>query len=242
MMTIISGLTNGIGKTSLMTHFLNESAYNRERIRNGQRALKELSNSLDIDIKIPEHFTYLNGDATFFKIYHDSRKNLRLYPERFGIQTEAPEDVKCQFIPEWSTLGIDEAQTWFPSRDGDIKPWQFSAFEKHRHNNLDIYMATTRAKLIDLRIRDISQGIFIYDRKTTYGKHNQINIEWYFDFITAGNMECYLDAKPQDKKHYCSKEKVTADYNVFDIYDPEGHKHLFYDGFNAEDFRFEYGA
>ena len=241
-MTIISGVTNGIGKTSLMTFFLNESAFNVERIHNGQRALRNLGEQLGFDIEIPKHFTYLNGEANFFKLYHDKRRNLRLYPERFGIQSEAPEGVKCQFIPEWSTLGIDEAQTWFPSRDGDIKSYQFSAFEKHRHNNLDIYMATTRPKLIDLRIRDISQGMFIYKRDIKHDKYNQMIIDWYFDFIPAGNIEGYLDAKPEEKKKFCSKEKATANYNVFDIYDPEGHKHLFYEGFNEEDFKLEYGV
>ena len=241
-MTIISGVTNGIGKTSLMTYFLNESAFNVERIRNGQRSLSNLSEQLGFDVDIPEHFTYLNGEANFFKLYHKKRRNLRLYPERFGIQSEAPEGVKCQFIPEWSTLGIDEAQTWFPSRDGDIKPYQFSAFEKHRHNNLDIYMATTRAKLIDLRIRDISQGIFVRDRKIRYSKYDEMIIDWFVDYIPAGNMEKYLESKPQDQKLYCSKEKITANYNVFNIYDPEGHKHLFHEGFNKEDFNFEYGA
>lgn len=241
-MTIISGVTNGIGKTSLMMYFLNESAFNVERIKKGKRALMQLNRLLGTDREIPEHFTHLNGKANFTKLYHNIRKVIDLEPEDFGIQSEAPKGVKCQFIPEWSTLGIDEAQTWLSSRDGKVKPYQFSAYEKHRHNNLDIYMATTRPMLIDLRIRDLSQGIFVRERKIRYGRYREMIIDWFVDFIPAGNMDAYLDSKPQDKKHYCSKEKITAVYNVFNIYDSEGYKPLFYEGYNEEDFKIKNGV
>lgn len=240
MMSIIFG-SNGKGKSSLQAHFLNESAFDYARIRQGVREVKELEAQFNVKIPIPQHFTYLNGTAVFRKAYNTRRQNLYLDPGRLGIQSEAPEGVKCQFILPYATLGIDEAQTWFSSRDGHVENYQFSFFEKHRHNNLNIIMTTTRAMLIDKRIRDLSEGFFIKDRQITIRKDGSMLVDWYVDHIPVGSIDAYLSVKPSEQRHYRSREKITADYNVFDLYDPEGCKYLFYQGYEGRDFYSKYG-
>ena len=236
MITIIFG-SNGVGKSSLMTHFLNESAFDARRIFQGQKEVFCLNQDLGLNIPTPDHLTYLNGAATFRKVGFDPRENLQLYPGRLGIQSEAPEDVKCQFILPYATLGIDEAQTWFSSRDGHVENYQFSFFEKHRHNNLNIYMSTTRARLIDLRIRELAQGMHVLSRKVTEDGYGRMKVEWLVNLIDVGEMEGYINAPIQDRKLYARKTKITCNRNIFEIYDPESCKDLFYKGFSGSDFK-----
>ncbi len=233
MITIIFG-GNGKGKTSLMAFFLNESSFDDERLCKARAELKKVNEKFNLNIPEPKHFTYANGEYNFRKFGYSDRKNIELFPEKLGIQSEAPEGVECQFILPYATLGIDEAQTWFPSRDGEVKPYQFSFFEKHRHNNLDIYLATTRAKLIDLRIRDIACGMYIKKRTITKNKYDTINVTWTVDYIDIGNWEGYLSAPSDEKKKFSEERRYTCNYNIYDIYDPESCKELFYKGYNLE--------
>ncbi len=242
MINIIFG-SNGKGKSSLMTHFLRESAFDYQRIKAGQREIQKKSEELGINLPNPKHLTYLNGKALFRKDGYTKRTNLVFYPDRFGIQSEAPSETKCQFILPYATIGCDEAQTWFSSRDGHVEAYQFSAFEKHRHNNFNIYLTTTRARMIDLRIRDISYGMYIKDRKIKVNRYGELlKVEWFVDYIDVGNIDGYLSASPTEKKYFYSREKITADYDVFAQYDPESCKNLFFEGFKSEDFNIQYGV
>ena len=238
MITIIFG-SNGVGKSSLMNHFLNESAFDHDRIYQGQEEIYWLNQEYGIDISTPQHMTYLNGTATFQKDGYDARENLQLYPERLGIQSEAPEGVKCQFILPYATLGIDEAQTWFSSRDGHVQNYQFSFFEKHRHNNLNIYMSTTRARLIDLRIRELAQGMHVLERKIIENKFGSKSIEWTVNLIPVGEIDGYINANPKDRKQFAKRAKILCGRDIFEIYDPESCKKSFYEGFNSADFNFK---
>ena len=111
-----------------MNYFLNESAYDTQRIKAGKRAYEYLLNCNKVQAEIPSHFTYTTESSLFRKEGYKKRESLDLDAGRIGIQAEAPEGVICQFIPEWATLGIDEAQTWFSSRDGGTQGYQFSFF------------------------------------------------------------------------------------------------------------------
>ena len=239
-MSIIFG-ANGTGKSSLMAHFLNQSAFDYERIAEGSAEVEYMNETFGYNIPIPEHFTYMNGTAVFQRNGYDGRQNLSLDPARLGIQSEAPEGVKCQFILPYATLGIDEAQTWFPSRDGAVQNYQFSFFEKHRHNNLNIFFSTPRAKMIDLRIRKLSDAYFIKNRTVHRDESGKISVTWNVDYIPVGNIDLYDDASINERKYYCENTKIHADYNVFEIYDPESCKGKFFEGFSGKDFNFSYG-
>ena len=225
-----------------MTYFLNESAFDAARIREGYKEIDFLNEEYGISMPKPKHLTYVNGSAVFRKFRYNPRANLELDPARIGIQSEAPEGVKCQHILPYATLGIDEAQTWFASRDKEVGGnYVFSFFEKHRHNNLNIYMSTTRAKLIDKRIRELACGIYINERKVLIDRYGGMHIKWYVDFINVGEIDAYLDAAPKERKYYYNRQKITCDYNVFNIYDHESQKSLFYTGYEKEDFNVKYG-
>ena len=221
-----------------MTHFLNESAFDHDRIYEGQKEVYWLNQEYGLNIDTPEHITYLNGSATFRMVGYDARANLELDPGRLGIQSEAPEGVKCQFILPYATLGIDEAQTWFSSRDGHVQNYQFSFFEKHRHNNLNILMSTTRARLIDLRIRELAQGIHVLDRKVIENGYGSMKIIWTVNLIDVGDIDGYINAPISERKHYAKRTTFVCNRNIFEIYDPESCKELFYKGFSGADFNF----
>ena len=240
MITMISG-PNGVGKSSLMNFFLNESAFDYQRIRAGQKKIEEMNKVFGWDIPVPVHLTYLNGESMFRKDGYRPRMNLEFIPDRFGIQTEAPKDIQCQFILPYATIGCDEAPTWFGSRECSIENYQFSAFEKHRHHDLDIYLTGTRQVALDRRIREISRGMHVRKRKVTYGKYGITKIEWFIDLIDVGNIDAYINSSSVDKKHYYSREKITCLYDIFKIYDSQSESHLYYDGFDLKNIKLNYG-
>lgn len=216
-----------------MAYFLNESAFDDERMCKAREELKKVNAKFNLNISEPKHFTYADGEKSykFRKFGYSDRTNIELFPEKLGIQSEAPEGVECQFILPYATLGIDEAQTYFPSRDGEVQAYQFSFFEKHRHNNLNIYLATTRAKLIDIRIRDLAVGMYVKDRKVSKNKYGTTIVTWTVDYIDIGDWESYLGAPIDEKHKYSEERKFTCDYNIYDIYNPESCKELFYKGY-----------
>lgn len=235
MMDIIFG-SNGAGKSSLMNFYLNESAFDFERIRAGLNRLDALSYNLDIDIPKPKHLTFLNGQTNFKKDGFTKRENLIVDPYRVGIQSQAPEKVRLQFIPEFSTIGFDEAQTYWPSRDkeNDTQNYQFCWFEKHRHNNLDVYFTTTRALLIDKRIRVLCSGTHIIDRKVKMDGWGRTRIIWTVNKINVGDIDSYVSASKKERSLYSVRQKIVCPYNIYNLYDSEGMKELFFKGFSEE--------
>ena len=218
MITIIFG-ANGFGKSSLMNFFLNESAFDVQRIRQGNREIEYLNERYNLSIPGYKHLTFCSETSIFKKTFYSSRQNLVLEPGKLGIQDEAPEGVECQFIPPCATLGIDEAQTWFSSREGHVQNYQASFFAKHRHNNLDIYLTTPRAIDIDKRIRALSSGIYVKDKKVNFYDNGKVKIEWYVDLIDVCMIDKYLEAGPKEIKYFSNERVIRCNYNVFDIYD-----------------------
>lgn len=233
--TVIFG-GNGKGKSSLASYIANEFAFYHKRIRKGHIEIDKINIQKSLNIEKPEHLTYMSGvGATFKKLGYSERPSIPLYPERLGIQKEAPKDFKCQAILPYSTLFIDEMPTWFSSRSGHVKDFQASFFEKRRHFGLTIIGTATRAKLVDLRIRDIAQGIHVLSRKIEKTPWQSLKITWTVNFIEVGEIDSYVEAPPDRKQKYAKKLAIVCDKDIFKIYDAESCKVEFYDDFTASD-------
>jgi len=232
---IIFGI-NGAGKSSLMAHIAEIEAFNEERTRLGNIALEKVCKNFDIDPIEKTHFVYSKEKMSFKKEGFYSRKSHDFDPKKMGIQSEAPKGVECCFLPEYSVPCVDEAQTYWPSRDGGEnggKNYQFSFHEKKRHNNLMILMTTPDAMLIDKRIRNSSIGIHIMERKN-YEKGTKLTIVWNVRVILAGNLNHYLSCSESEKKNFYTDLTIIRNKTIYDVYDAQSERHLFTDDMTRE--------
>lgn len=232
---IIFGI-NGAGKSSLMAHIAELEAFNNVRTRLGNIALAKVCENFGIETKELSHFVYSKEKMTFNKSGYYTRESHTFDPKKMGIQTEAPEGVECCFLPEYTVACVDEAQTYWPSRDGGEnsgKNYQFSLHEKKRHNNLFIIMTTPDAILIDKRIRNSSIGIHIIERKN-YKKGTKLKIVWKVRVVLAGNLNHYISCSENEKKHFYKDLVIIRNKTIYDVYDAESEKHLFTDGMIKE--------
>lgn len=231
MLAIIFGAP-GAGKTSFLAYLLNESAFDYESNQLARYFWREKVESLGARIQTPQHFTYFNGEMTFKKAGYTPRKNYMLYPERLGIQKNAPEGVICQYINRGSTLGITEAHKYWASRNGQstITSYQFTFFLEHRHNDLTIYLDSQRPMMIDKNIRDISIGYSIVKRR-----NKGHTVEWDIDVIQESFIEAYLNAKSKkEKRELSTRQKFVCPYDIYEIYDSQGCSSDFTEGYSAE--------
>ncbi len=233
---IIFGI-NGAGKSSLMAHLAEQQAFNYNRTRLGNLALKSICHKFNIPPCELNHFVW-SGDKMFFtKTGYYTRESHDVDPSKIGIQTEAPDDVECCFLVEYGVYCIDEAQTYYPSRDGGEnsgKNYQFSAHEKKRHNNITFLMTTPDGILIDKRIRSNSIGIHIMKRSNVEHKDGRQKIVWHVRYISAGKLNHYLTCSAIEQKNFYKNGTIVCEKNIYNTYDSESSKHLFSDGMTKE--------
>lgn len=233
MITIIFA-PPGYGKTSLMTYFLNETAYNRKRNRCMAKEIAN-KNANGFNLGLPQHCVSANYDLTFKKFRYSPRFNRKINPYRLGF---ANEFVKTHFNLPFECIGITEAQKYLNSRMSMYFPtWQSRWYEQHRHNDLDIYLDTQRPMLIDVNIRELATFIEIVAMHISYGKFGKVEkIVWKIRRIENSSLfDRYMASGKQDKSCY-TEDKIIANYNVFECYDSQSCKPKFYDGHFEEDF------
>ena len=234
MITIIFA-PPGTGKTALMTHFLNEFFYDKERTKAMQEELQEKNNN-GWNLSIPVHPVSANYDILSYKLGFSRMKNRIINPYRLGFKNEF---VKTHFNLPYEVIGIDEAQKYLNSRMSVYFPdWQSRFYEQHRHNNIDIYLATQRPMLIDINIRELASFIEVKEMKIKkhdmYG--NPSNIVWKIrHFANSRLFDRYMSSGEKDTDTY-EEETITAEYNVFACYNSQSCKPKFYDGYFDSDF------
>ena len=222
------------GKTCFMTHCLNMLAFDRQRTKQMQSELVR-KNLNGFSLTIPKHTVSANYDITFKKYGYSPRHNRRINPYRLGFSNNF---VETHFNIPFEAIGITEAQKYLNSRMSMYFPeWQSRWYEQHGHDNLDIFLDTQRPMLIDVNIRELAQFIEIMKLKIGYDKYGKPN-KLVWTIRTIGNsalFDKYMSSGKQDKSCY-KESKVTANYNVFDLYDSQSCKPKFYEGHFNEDF------
>ena len=236
MITIIFG-ENGKGKTCYMTYIGNERAFDRERNRAMQRAIR-IKNKNGFNLTVPQHAVAANYSVTFHKTYMFPRQARIVNPFRLGFQNGSP--YKMHFTLPYETILIDEAQKYFPNRDNNFPSYRSNFYEENRHNDLDIYLATPDAILIHKNVRRLAQGIYIDKMTVREDRFGKVNITWVIHRIPAGYIDQYLEAAPKEREGFYVQEKIVAPYNVFALYDAKGCNYRFYEGHFDEDFDLNY--
>jgi len=222
------------GKTCFMTHVLNESAFNRDRIKRMQRELISKNNN-GFNLSIPKHCVSSNYCIGCKKFGYSTRYSRFINPYRLGF---ANEFVETHFNLPYEVIGITEAQKYLNSRMSMYFPeWQSRWYEQHGHNNLDIYLDTQRPMLIDVNIRELAKFIEIIDLKISYDKFGKPKkLRWIIRTIdNSALFDKYMASGKKDRTCY-EEEVVVAKYNVFALYDSQSCKPKFYDGHFNEDF------
>lgn len=228
----------GAGKTCLMTHLLNQHAFDRERNKKmfNEIMLKKLNGFKHLTV--PRHCVSANYDIVLRKFRYRPRRNRRINPYRLGF---ANKFVKTHFNIPYEAIGITEAQKYLNSRMSMYFPeWQSRWYEQHRHNDLEIYLDTQRPMLIDVNIRELSSFIEIVDLEVSEdNRGNPINLKWNIRRIENSSLfDKYMSSGKKDSSCYV-EDTIIADYNVFGCYNSQSCKPKFYDGHYEEDFDYQ---
>lgn len=222
------------GKTCFMTHLLNMRAFDRERNRDMAREIIRKNNN-GFNLTVPKHCVSSNYSISFRKFGYRSRASRIINPYRLGFDNPF---VKTHFNLPYEVIGITEAQKYLNSRMSMYFPeWQSRWYEQHGHNNLDIYLDTQRPMLIDVNIRELAQFIEIIKLSVKYDEYGKVcSLKWKIRIIENSSLfDRYMASGKKDKECY-TETTVTADYNVFALYDSQSCKPKFYAGHFEEDF------
>ena len=226
MITIIYGPPR-VGKTCLMTYFLNERAFDYER----NRAMKyeiEQRNVGGFHLTVPDYSVACNYEAIFRRFRYSPRPCTVINPFKLGFWNA---DVKTHFLPPYTSVGITEAQKYFNSRRFREYPeWQSRFYEGHGHNFYDFFLDTQRPSLIDINIRELADFIEVVSMDVK--KDGPV---WKIRRIENSALyDVYVSSGKRDRHTY-SEETIRAGYDVFRLYDSRNLKPLFYAGhFNAD--------
>ena len=226
------------GKTSLMTHLLNEYAFNSDYNRQMQQEIIH-KNANGFDLSIPQHCVASNYDCVFKRFRYTSRYTRRINPYRLGFKNDF---VDTHFTIPYQVTGITEAQKYFNSRMSLYYPtWQSNYYEQHGHNNLNFFLDTQRPMLIDANIRDLSRFVEVVKLDLDKDRYGKIQgMKWTIRSIDNSSLyDRYMASGKKDKDCYIEQE-IIANYNVFGCYNSQSCKPKFYDGHLTNDFDLDY--
>lgn len=238
MITIIFGPPR-IGKTALMTKFLNDAIFDHSRNRAMQATINAKNEYEGYNLTIPQHCVSANYEATLKRVGYYPRKVRVIDPNKLGFYNE---EEKTHFILPYETFAIMEAQSYYNSRKfASFPEWRSNLFEQHGHNNLTFYLDTQRPGLIDVNIRELSQFIEVRALDVAYDKHGWFkNMSWVCRFFdNCGLVDEYMRSGKKDKGLY-EEGVITADYNVFEQYSSWALEPKFYVGHKKDDFDLQY--
>lgn len=222
------------GKTCYMTHVLNMYAFNRQRNRNMASEIIR-KNKNGFSLTMPKHCVSSNYAIKFRRFGYSPRLSRVINPYRLGFSNEF---VETHFNYPFEVIGITEAQKYLNSRMSMYFPeWQSRWYEQHGHNNLDIYLDTQRPMLIDVNIRELAQFVEIMNLRIFYDDYGKVcKLRWKIRRIENSSLfDKYMASGKQDKTCF-TEEYITANYNVFDLYDSQCCKPKFYAGHFEDDF------
>lgn len=228
MITIIFA-PPGTGKTAFMTYLASVYVFDDKRnyLMKEEILLKKASGFSSLSV--PLHCVSANYSMVFKKFRYFPRCNRFINPFRLGFNNKY---VETHFNFPYEVIFIDEAQQYLNSRMSSYFPdWQSRWYEQHRHNNIDIYLATQRPMLIDVNIRELAVFIEIVSMKVKNNSDDSVkSIEWKIRKISnSGLLDKYLASGKTDNKCF-SEEIIRTDFNVFDCYDSQSCKPKFYSG------------
>lgn len=228
MITIIFA-PPGFGKTAFMTYLLTEACFDSDRYF-AMRDEILLKNSNGFNLSIPDTFISANYNLNMQIEGFSPVKNRVINPFKLGFSNPY---VETHFNIPYEVIGIDEAQVYLNSRLAFMYPaWQSRWYEQHRHNNLEIYLATQRPGLIDPNIRELAEFIEIRDMQVRENAFGEVDrVVWSVRYIPYSRLyDRYVASGGLDKSCY-EERKYVANFDVFANYNSQSCKPKFYDGY-----------
>jgi hypothetical protein len=240
----------GTGKTSLMTVFALEhmTGLNRFREVRACNGLISTMNKSGYNFSVPEHLVFSNyhigcrnGQSSYivdpFRL--GMPKVHSFFPlTSFGVGRQKFYEV--DLIPPGAFLFIDEGQEVYNSHK-DLPPFVSRFYEKHRHIDLNIMIASQRDMLIHINIREIVQRFILV--KDLVHERNKIGLIersiWkYYEFCDSNSVSRFNDTG--DKRFLSGQGEKVFEGNIFRHYDSRGCFPMFFNGAeNGKDFKLE---
>lgn len=192
----------GAGKTVFLMHVIEEIYFERgQEILERSRKILETANKtrkkpLTLPDRVPIYcnfkFKIPNPDGSIYEPYE-------IKGSEIGIGKKYKKIYPCAVII------IDEAQNEFNSKS-DLSRAVSAFFEKHRHADYEIWIASQRPVLINKDIRDLSQH-FIQSYKLD-------KVETYFGIICGLEWHCREFDSRADVDEYVELSKTGKTDNV----------------------------
>lgn len=237
MITIIFGKPR-VGKTALMTHFLVQEMFNRERILKMKSAIRRLNTVGGFNYSIRKHCVVANYYIKGHKHGYRPRVCRHINPYRLGYQDETNTLFGGTHLLEpYTVIGITEGQKYLNARKSIFYPdWQSRWYEQHGHDDYDIYIDVQRPNLIDVNIRELACFIEIVSKKDITKDGFITGIVWTVRRIDDSfELDKYFASGKKDKTSY-KEETIKIDYNVLNCYNSQMCKPKFYQGHLSDDF------
>lgn len=120
---------------------------------------------------------------------------------------EFEDPVKWYELPHNSIIVVDEAQTWFGTRDSrQPVPQHLSEFETHRHKGFDVHLITQHGMLLDAHARRIA------------GKHIYFLRMWNGNRVQRYEFEKFTDTEKTSEKKLARRSIIKIDKKMFGVY------------------------
>lgn len=233
---IISGI-NGKGKTSLLTEFGRQKAFDNERTR----AMKHKIQSMNLNgfnLSIPDHTVASNYACEFHEFGRKAKQPRIVDPNRLGFQEDS--EIEMHYIVPYQFFIIDEAHEYWPAKNSELSIAAERMFMKHRHFDLDFYMATPDFIMIHKRIRQLAGGIEVVNKKVEIDKYGECRITWKCRIISPGELNNYIESPPKERKQYVKSGKFISNYDIHKQYNTQGQEYKFLEGHMDDDFDLNY--
>ena len=210
----------GAGKTAFLMQTITELYFERgQEIWDNSRQIIENENKtrkrkLTPPDKVPIYcnfkFQIPNPDGTIYEPYP-------IKGSEIGIGKEYKK------LYPGAVIIIDEAQNEFNSK-GDLKRAVSAFFEKHRHGDYEIWIASQRPILINKDIRDLSRHfIQIYKLDMTKAAFDIIcSLKWHCrEFDSRADVDEYVDLSKSEKADNINYRETVYDMSgdVLDYFD-----------------------
>lgn len=230
------------GKTCFMSYLASEAMYDYDRTAAMRSEVMRLNYEEGFNLEIPPNVVSANYDITGYKYLCSEMKNRRINPYRLGIKELAPPEAKLHLDIPYGVYFIQEGQRYLNSRRFNSFPdFQSRWYETLGHNYMNAVIDCQRPNLIDKNVRDLCTCFCeIKNLDILTNKFGDITgLRWEIRLIkNSFDLDLYLQSGGRDESYFTT-EHITADYNVFDIYDSFSCRARFYKGREKESFEFD---
>ncbi len=215
----------GAGKSAFLMHIVATTYFDRgqEILERSRRIIEEENKTRKTKLKLPDKVPIYcnfkcripNPDGSFYEPYYIKGSDI-------GIGKKYKKFYPCAVIV------IDEAQNEFNSKN-DLPRAVSAFFEKSRHADFEIWVASQRPILINKDIRDLSRHFIQICKLDKTVAHFDIicDLKWHCrEFDSRADVDKYTELSRYDKTDTVSYRETVynASGEVLDYYDSKTYR------------------